>query len=153
MTKKQQITEQTSMRNIVAQFDRYYDALKALADAMRSRSVIADACITGYWQNYKGYLPDWEKDFGSKFDNIFEIILGVAKMHGLDGQAYLTEFFTACDQHDGFPPSIESFLPWKMSESQKRKLSRPGTIPGEWTVSKAALKTCLTDKWRGISDQ
>jgi hypothetical protein len=99
-------------------FDRYEPALTALSEAL-NRKAIAGAFITGYWQKNNKDLPDWEREFDSKFANMFEMILGMAKAYGLE--PYLEEFFTAVNESADGMPDIEKFLPWQMSASMKRR--------------------------------
>ena len=120
--------ESFDMREVVRQIDQIYgEAIRVLAAALRARGG-AEKHISGYWHHEQNIvdLPDWERDFDRKYADNFDILLGAAKEYGLNPQAYLEDYFAACEALGGQPPAnLDRFLPWKMSPSDLARFKRP----------------------------
>jgi transposase len=67
-------------------------------------------------KNYYGSGSLWSGRLSAMLFTIFQTLL----LNQLDPQKFLTAYFEACAQNAGRPPqSVETFLPWKLSEEQK----------------------------------
>ena len=119
------------MRAVAEQLDRVYgDAIRALYSAMKARGPVSEH-ITGYWHENRQGLPDWEQEFDRKYADMFEVIIGVARSHGMNPREYLNVFYEACNLRGGkAPENLERFLPWNMSAQELGRLSvdSPDTI-------------------------
>lgn len=105
--------------------NRYGTAIYALATAMEAQ-VDGGKLTTRFWQNYTGYLPQWERTFDNKYADKFDIIMGVARQNGLELRTYFCRYFEACDQHGGNTPfDLHRFLPWNMTPEELESFKKP----------------------------
>lgn len=73
-------------------------------------------------KNSYGSGSDWAGKLASKIFTLFQTWL----INGLDPQSLLLDYFNECSSNPGKPPpSIDKFLPWKMSDERKREFTLP----------------------------
>jgi len=81
-------------------------------------------------KNYYGSVSIWSGQFTATLFSLFQTLL---KWH-INPRAWLREYLNACAHHGGRPPQdIRPFLPWEMTEEQRKRLSVPrvrGDPPG-----------------------
>ena len=78
-------------------------------------------CVLNRKASY-GSGAEWSGHLAAKFFTIFQTWL----INGLDPEALLLDYFNQCSQNPGKPPpSINNFLPWKMSDERKAEFSLP----------------------------
>ena len=77
-------------------------------------------------KNYYGSGSVWSGIFTAIVFSLLQTYL----RNGLDPQQVLVAYFEACAQHGGKPPEdLEAFLPWNLSEEQKRAWAFPKQPP------------------------
>jgi len=77
-------------------------------------------------KNYYGSGSVWSGIFTAIVFSLLQTYL----RNGLDPQQVLLAYFEACAQHGGTPPEdLEAFLPWNLSEEQKRAWAFPKQPP------------------------
>lgn len=73
-------------------------------------------------KNYYGSGSLWSALLAATLFSIFKTLV----LWNINPRYWLTAYLTACAENDGLPPEdISPFLPWKMSETQRREFSRP----------------------------
>ncbi len=73
-------------------------------------------------KNSYGSGSEWSGQLAAKFFTLFQTWL----INGLDPQSLLLDYFNECSVDPGKPPpSIDKFLPWKMSEDRKLDFALP----------------------------
>jgi transposase len=76
-------------------------------------------------KNYYGSLAVWSGQLAAMLFSLF----GTLALHNLNPRLWLTAYLEACAQAGGqAPPDLERFLPWNLSDEQKR-LWQVGTPP------------------------
>jgi transposase len=75
-------------------------------------------------KNSYGSGAPWAGHLAAKFFTLFQTWL----TNGLDPQALLLDYFNECSLTPGKPPpSVDKFLPWKMSEDRKQDFALPSS--------------------------
>lgn len=77
-------------------------------------------------KNYYGSGSIWSACLAATMFSVFQTVV----LWGLNPRHWLQAFFEACAAHGGkTPPDLSAFLPWQMTDDQKRQLAQP--IPGQ----------------------
>ena len=77
-------------------------------------------------KNYYGSGAVWSGLLAAMSFTVFQTYL----RNHIDPQQFLLAFFEACAQHGGLPPEdLDEWLPWNLSEEQKRAWSYPKQPP------------------------
>ena len=80
--------------------------------------------VTGR-KNYYGSGSIWSAQLAAVMFSVFQTI----ELWQLNPRHWLQEYLTACAHQGGSAPAdLTPFLPWYMSEEQRRKLARPSPI-------------------------
>jgi transposase len=71
-------------------------------------------------KNYYGSGAEWSGKLAAMMFSIFQTLL----LWKLNPRLWLRAYFEACAQNGGRPPTdLSAFLPWEMSEPQRRQMS------------------------------
>ena len=77
-------------------------------------------------KNYYGSGSLWSGNLAAMMFTIFQTLL----MHGLNPKKFLTAYFEQCALNGGnAPENKESFLPWNLTEEQKKKWAQNSQAP------------------------
>ena len=77
-------------------------------------------------KNYYGSRAQWSGELAARCWTVW----ATAAQNGLNPQAYLTAYLTACAENGGTPLSAEAlqrFLPWALSDTDRAAWAAPGT--------------------------
>jgi hypothetical protein len=126
---KVQNDEHKLVRSCIDQLDLVYGkAIETLYKALQSSVSVQPGISTHrQWLEERPELPDWERNFDTKYAHMYETIFGAANQYGLDQSAYLQAYLEACEARGGQAPSdLSQFLPWSMTSEQRQRLSKKG---------------------------
>jgi transposase len=126
--------EHADQKTVLNSLRRHWDGLTLFLrdpriplDNNRAERLLRNSVILR--KNSYGSGSAWSGHFAAKVFSIFQTWL----INGLDPQKMLRAYFDECSKTPGrAPPSIQSFLPWKMADEQKQafalpdRYSRPG---------------------------